>query len=168
MMTPESFLPTLAELAITIAGFTALIVTLRHETSTRWDREILLRVIGTIAVCLVTLVCAAIPYALSGFDIDPHWRWGVPLVLSSATVLLLFVVLIRRMVNGGFVFLVPWVTVPVIATMGLLSIISMASGFGIIYPYSPGLLVAQLTWCLFGSAVTLVATLAITVRQQAS
>ena len=165
-MTPADFLPTLAEVAITIAGFTGLIVSVRRNRSKRLTEQELFRVIATIGMCLIVVLSAILPYALSGLPVEEHYRWAAPLVLSASTTLILLMVMIRKLLAGGFVLIAPWITMPLIICVGILGLASLGSGLGLFLPYSSGLLVLHLGFALFASAVTLVATLAIVIRSE--
>ena len=103
-MSPETYLPTLAEVGITLAGFTGLIVTIRRGNSRPFAKHELLRVMGTITICLVTVLCSALPYALSGLPVAPHLKWSIPLLLSSGVVIVLFGKTIQLIIRGEIVF----------------------------------------------------------------
>jgi hypothetical protein len=163
---PEEYLPTIAEVGITIAGFTGLIVTVRRNPSVPWSKQEQFRIIATIAICLTTVLCSSLPFALSGLPVEPQTKWSVPLLISSTTILALLGLMLRRILFGGFVIIAPWITWPLMLFMGVLALASFTSGLGLILPYSPGLLVLQLSVSLFASAVTLIATLAIVVRNE--
>lgn len=165
-MSPEQYLPTLAEVGITIAGFTGLIVTIRRGNSRPFTKQELLRVIGTISICLITVLCSALPFALSGFSIAPHLKWAIPLLISSSVTLFLIGRIVGLMLTGEFIFIARWITWPLLAIVAVFSIAAFCSGIGLFLPYSPGLLVLYLTVALFSSAVTLVATLAIVIRSE--
>ena len=165
-MVPEEYLPTLAEVGITIAGFTGLIVTVRRNQSVAWSEQEQFRIIATIVICLSTVLCSSLPFALSGLPVESHTKWSVPLLISSTTIFALLGLMLRRILFGGFVIIAPWITWPLMLFMGVLALASFTSGLGLILPYSPGLLVLQLSVSLFASAVTLIATLAIVVRNE--
>lgn len=167
-MSPETFLPTLAEIAITIAGFTALIVTVRRQRKGMWDAQELFRVLGVIVICLVTILCTALPFMLGPLPINAHYIWAVPLLLSSFTVFGLVFVMFRIVRKTGFVFIARIVTWPAILIIFAISVIATLCAFGIFTEYAATILVLQLTSNLVLASITLVATLAIAIQNETS
>ena len=163
-MQPESFLPVIADLAVSVAGFTAVIATLRVAQPSPWARHELIRTIGAVAVCLVTIICAALPFSIAGFDLSPTLIWSVPLVLSGTANLVILVWFLRQRLKGDFPLIVPWISLPVISILAVISLASMLSGLGLFLPFSSGLLVLQLSWTICVAAITIVVTFAITVK----
>ena len=51
-MSPENILPTLAEMSITLAGFSGLIVSVRPGRREPWTSDQLLRVLGAISASM--------------------------------------------------------------------------------------------------------------------
>ena len=165
-MQPASFLPVIADLAVSVAGFTAVIATLRVGQPGPWERHELIRTIGAVAICLVTIICAALPFSISGFDVDPTLQWSVPLLLSGFANLVILAWFLSQRLKGNFPLMVPWVSVPTIIILTMLSLASIVSGLGLFLPFSSGLLIIQLSWTICAAAITLVVTFAITVKKQ--
>lgn len=163
-MQPESFLPVIADLAVSVAGFTAVIATLRVSQPDPWERHELIRTIGSVSVCLVTIICAALPFSISGFNVNPKLIWAIPLLFSGTANLIILTWFVRQRLAGDFPLIVPWISLPVIGTLTVMSIASIVSGLGLFLPYSSGLLVLQLSWTICVAAITLVVTFAITVK----
>ena len=166
-MQPESFLPVIADLAVSVAGFTAVIATLRVGQPAPWERHELIRTIGAVAVCLVTIICAALPFSIAGFNVNPSLNWAIPLLVSGVSNLVILAWFVRQRLSGDFPLIVPWISIPIIISLGLLSIASILSGLGLLLPFSSGLLVLQLSWIICVAAITLVVTFAITVKNSA-
>lgn len=167
-MQPESFLPVIADLAVSVAGFTAVIATLRVGQPGPWERHELIRTIGAVAVCLVTIICAALPFSIAGFNVNPNLNWAIPLLISGTSNLVILVWFVRQRLSGNFPLIVPWISVPVVTSLGVLSMVSTLSGLGLLLPFSSGLLVLQLSWTICVAAITLVVTFAITVKNNAN
>ncbi len=78
-MEVQTTLSTIAEVAITLAGFTGLVVGLaptRNDTA-----QALFRVTGVIAACFVMVIAALLPTALFEAGFSERLTFGIPLVL---------------------------------------------------------------------------------------
>lgn len=160
-MGPADALPTIAEMAITIAGFTALIISIRPQQASDWGRDEIARVIGIVAACLTTALCGILPFAIAGMDVEPHFKWAIPLVISGGFSTTHMGLILWQNISGNFFFIMRWVSYPMFFIMAISSVFALLSGFGILYPYSPGILVFQLIWVLFITAVSLAASIAV-------
>lgn len=167
-MTPTEILPTLCDMAVTIAGFTAIVVSIRARHTGNWNIEERIRILGVLAICGVVAVCAVLPFAISGFAIEERFNWAIPLLISGLACLVTFSLVVRAGLKGNFEFLIPWVTWTMMGLLSFSSVLSVLSGLGILLPYSPGLLVLQLVSMLVGCSITIVVTLAITYRRVGS
>ncbi|MFT4562615.1 MAG: hypothetical protein ACI9BW_002361 [Gammaproteobacteria bacterium] len=143
-MNPIEILPTLCEMSITIAGFTAIVVSIRAQRAGGWDVEERLRILGILSVCGFVAVCAVLPFAISGLTQSAQLMWAVPLLVSGIACLVILILVIATALKGKFEFLIPSVTWTMMGSLGVLSIFSVLSGIGLFLPYSQGLLVLQL------------------------
>ena len=75
-MTGEGFLQTLAEVSITLAGFSALISVFRQRAGSAWRPEGLMAMRGVIELSLLPVLFALLPFPLfySGLTESAVWR----------------------------------------------------------------------------------------------
>ncbi len=75
-MTGEGFLQTLAEVSITLAGFSALISVFRQRAGSAWRPEGLMAMRGVIELSLIPVLFALLPFPLfySGLTESAVWR----------------------------------------------------------------------------------------------
>lgn len=166
-MTPEGALAAIAEMAITIAGFTGLIMSIRPRQASTWGRDEIARIIGIVVACLVTALCSLLPFSIAGMNVEPHLVWAIPLLLSGGVSATHIALIIWQNITGNFYFIMKWVTYPMLIVMAISSVVSILSGLGLFLPYSGGVLVFQLIWVLFISAVSLAASIAVILRRHA-
>jgi hypothetical protein len=153
-MQPEDALPTIAEVAITIAGFTGIVLAFRPSTG-EWSEAETIRIQSFFLTTAITLLCAFLPFGLVGLSSAPSIVWGVPLciyaVLSGGQTLF-FGLKIR---SGAARPTLPRFAYALLLTSGCLQVLTLLSGLGLVVPYSAGLLVLALVWVLLANATTL-------------
>jgi hypothetical protein len=159
-MLPVDSLPTVAEIAITLAGFIGLIVVFKPVSATAWSDEERARIIFVLILCSLILLCALLPFALSGFQLSEATIWGVPLLLFGAGNLFLNAGMLLRIRAKRIVIQFPWVSWPILSTWILLNLLVLLSGLGYLLPFSSGLLLLGMLWSLLIGAITLIALMA--------
>jgi len=155
-MLPADVLPTIAEIAVTLAGFTAVLFAIQSYSAGGDVAGQSDRILAVLTIPAVTLVCALLPFALAGLSESDAIIWGVPLfvyALGGGSSLARTVVRIAR---GSARLTWPAVSYTVIAVATLLALLSLASGLGLLLPYSPGVLVVGLIWNLMAAAFSLI------------
>ena len=159
-MTPVDSLPTVAEIAITLAGFIGLIVVFKPVSAASWSDEERARVVFVLILCSLILVCALLPFALSGF----HWSeaaiWGLPLLIFGAGNLFLNVSMLLRIRAKRIIIHFPWISWPILSAWILLNFSLLLSGLGLFLPFSSGMLLLGMLWSLLIGAITLIALMA--------
>ena len=159
-MLPVDSLPTVAEIAITLAGFIGLIVVFKPVSAASWSDEERARVVFVLILCSLILVCALLPFALSGFKLSEAAVWGVPLVLFGAGNLFLNVTMLLRIRAKRIFIQFPWISWPILSAWILLNLFLLMSGLGLLLPFSSGLLLLGMLWSLLIGAITLIALMA--------
>ena len=159
-MNPVDSLPTVGEIAITLAGFIGLIVVFKPVSAASWSEEERARVVFVLILCSLILLSALLPFALSGFEVSAATIWGVPLVLFGAGTLFLSINMLLRIRTKRIIIHFPWVSWPILTVWMLLTISVLLSGFGLILPFSSGLLLLGMLWSLLIGAITLIALMA--------
>lgn len=82
-MTPSDALPTIAEIAITLTGFTGVVAVFRPGSAGSWSEEELQRIRAVLYICTLVPVCALIPFGLADLQSFEAVTWGVPLLLYA-------------------------------------------------------------------------------------
>jgi hypothetical protein len=163
-MTPVDALPTVAEIAITLSGFIGLIVVFKPVSAASWSDEERARVVFVLVLCSLILLCALLPFALSGLALSDAAIWGAPLLVFGSGNLFLIISMLFRIRAGRVHIQFPLISWPILATWILLTVAILWSGLGLFWPFSPGLLLLGTLWSLLIGAVTLTALMAQTMR----
>ena len=159
-MVPEDVRPSLAEMAITLAGCSGPIVSGGPGKPRHLAPDPLLRVAGAIVACLIATVCGVLPFALSSLAPGTALVGSAPVVLAGLSPLALVVVIVRAIARGTVRRSFPGVRWPSVAILAGPSLASVLSGAGLVVPFSPGILVRTLLASLNVSASTLVVAVA--------
>jgi len=159
-MTPVDALPTVAEIAITLAGFIGLIVIFKPVSATSWSDEDRARVVFVLILCSLILLSALLPFALSELFQSDSVIWGATEILfGSGNLFLIFSMLFRihaKRINIQF----PLLSWPILVIWLLLTASILLSGLGLIWPFSAGLLLLGMLWSLLIGTLTLIALMA--------
>jgi hypothetical protein len=167
-MSPIDALPTVAEIAITLGGFIGLIVAFRPVSAASWTDEESARVVFVLVLCSFILLCALLPFALSGLFSSDSVIWGTPLVIFGAGNLILIANMFRRIHTNRINIHFPLVSWPILLFWTLLTLSLLLSGLGLLWPFSPGLLLLGMIWSLLIGAITLIALMAQTMSRVGS
>ena len=167
-MLPVDALPTVAEIAITLGGFIGLIVAFRPVSADSWSDEESARVVFVLVLCSLILLCALLPFALSGLFSSDRVIWGTPLIIFGAGNLFLIANMFRRIYTKRIIIHFPLVSWPILSFWILLTLTLLLSGLGVLWPYSPGLLLLGMIWSLLIGAITLIALMAQTMSRVGS
>jgi hypothetical protein len=167
-MLPVDALPTVAEIAITLGGFIGLIVAFRPVSAAAWSDEESARVVFVLVLCSIILLCALLPFALSGLFSSDTVIWGTPLIIFGAGNLFLIASMFRRIHTKRINIHFPLVSWPILSFWVLLTLALLLSGLGVLWPFSPGLLLVGMIWSLLIGAITLVALMAQTMSRVGS
>jgi hypothetical protein len=151
-VTPEDALQSIAEIAIGLAGFSGLVAAFSQRPGQSWRADQKTRIVFLVILSFGMIICALLPYAMSGISDAPALVWGIPMVSYSITAIGLlgyWIVLSRR---RGYKLQFPLVSIPIVAGSASLQVVVLLSGFGLIWPYSPTLFVfGLLSILLFGA-----------------
>ncbi len=158
-MQPEDALPTIAEIAITLAGFSSLVAVWRPLSAAPWSKQELLRIHGLLISSAVVLLCALLPFGLSGVQSSNGVTWGFPLVIYSIINLGYVALTLRRIFSRELEVTSPRLVWSVLITSGAVNSILLLSGLGILLPHSAGVLVLGLVWGFVTAVVSLLATI---------
>ncbi len=157
-MTAADALPTIAEIAVTLAGFSSLLVVFRPTATSRWTEHELVRIRALITTCVVVLVCALVPFGLAGLRFSDDVSFGVPLAAYGLFNLVYLTLNVRKIMSQKIRVSAPRLTLPVLAISAAVNLVVLSSGLGIFLPFDPGVLVPGLVWGLVAAVVTLLAT----------
>jgi len=161
-MTPQDVLPSIAEIAIGLAGFSGLVAAFSQRPGQAWRGDQKARIVFLVILSFGMLTAALLPSAISGISDSPALVWGVPMVGYSVLALGLlgrWVSLSRR---HGYELQFPLVSIPIISVAAALQVVVLLSGVGLVFPYSPTLFVFGLLSVLVFGANMFLALLHIT------
>jgi hypothetical protein len=167
-MSPIDALPTVAEIAITLGGFIGLIVAFRPVSAASWTDEESARVVFVLVLCSFILLSALLPFALSGLFPSDSVIWGAPLGIFGTANLFLIANMFRRIHTKRINIHFPLVSWPILSFWILLNLALLLSGLGLLWPFSPGLLLLGMIWSLLIGAITLIALMAQTMSRVGS
>ena len=164
-MNPDDSLTTIAEIAITLAGFTGLIAVFRSAKA--WTSQELSRLGTIIAACFVCLVTALLPFGLAQFSTSGVVVWGIPLALFGLLHLWIIAYLLaaaraRRFRPSSALSRV------ILTVDALIAAVLVLSPTGLILAPSQGLLILVCIWGLVFPAIGFFLTLGMVVRGEAS
>ena len=150
-MQPEDALPTIAEVAITMAGFMGVLLAFRPSGSA-WSRDEIVRAQGVFTTTAVVVLCGFLPFGVAGLSESPAIAWGVPLctyaVLSATQQVF--------MLTRGIKATIPLLSYAVAPVQSCVYLLALLSGLGLFVPYSAGVLVLGLTFDLLLNGAKLV------------
>jgi hypothetical protein len=158
-VTPEDALTPIAEIAIALAGFTSVVAVFRRSEIGSWNPEAKTRIRNLLLLSFTMILCALLPFALSGLSDSPFIVWGMPsLILGTAQLLVVSVAFVR--IRSGTITLmwplVTWISFPIAFVVGSLLILS---AFSILLAPSAAILVLGLLWSLVNGGTVLATTL---------
>ena len=159
-MTPVDALPTVAEIAITLAGFIGLIVVFKPVSAASWSDEDRARVVFVLILCSLILLCALLPFALSGLFQSDAVIWGAPEILFGSGNLFLILNMLFRIHAKRINIEFPLLSWPILLIWLLVTASILLSGLGLIWPFSAGLLLMGMLWSLLIGTITLIALMA--------
>jgi hypothetical protein len=165
---PEDALPTIAEIAITFAGFVSVALAFRPST-TVWSEAEAIRIQGFFITTATVVLCAFLPFGLIGLSNSPAIVWGVPLCFYAVTGIYQNAFFSRKIASGAAIITAPSkATIPSLVVSAALQLLALLSGLGLVFPYSAGLLVLALVSVLLLNIWTLARLLAVWIRQPAA
>lgn len=161
MLNPSDILGTIAEIAITLAGFTGLIAVFRPHRP--WSGQEVTRLQTIVAACFACMSAALLPFALAGFSEDPRIVWGLPLaafaVMQIGILAYLYLRYRQRTFRPSGV-----VSRVVLGADTLVSLVFLLAAFGVLLEPTAGLLVLACTWGVAFPAVGFVLTFVVVTR----
>ena len=165
MLEPSDILPTIAEIAITLAGFTGLIAVFRPHRP--WSDPELARLQTIVAACFACLIAALLPFGLMGYTTRSGIVWGVPLGTFAVLHFGILGYLFLRYRHGTFrpSGLASRVVLGVDA---LVSLVLLLAAFGLPAEPSAALLVLACTWGIVFPAIGFVLTFVVVTRGSAA
>jgi len=161
-MTPDDALPSIAEIAIGLAGFSGLVAAFSQRPGQPWKGDQKARIVFLIVLSFLMITAALLPSGISGFSDSPALVWGIPMIACSGIALICLVVWVILARGRGYKLQFPVVSTATLLIAGSLQVMVLLSGFGLILPYSHGLFVFGLLSILVFCANMFVALLHIT------
>jgi len=157
MTDPIEGLMTIAEIAITIAGFSGLIAVFRPKEN--WSPQERFRLVNILFFCFGIVICSLFPIFSAEYFENKQDVWEVSCLLYA----LIYGVLVIRIVwityRGEYVHTNPRISYPLtVIALGVI-VIAMLAGLGLVIPASPSLLGLILMWGIVASGLFFILSL---------
>jgi hypothetical protein len=157
MLDPTAGLFTLAEVAITLAGFSGLVAAFRSQD--HWEPTDKARLLNILVLCFVVVLCAMLPTFTSTYFQEPKTPWRLSCLLYGLVQLAIIVRFLSAIARGVWNPASPWVSIP-FAVIGLgIGLLATFAGFGIGPSATPSLLGLVLIWGLVAAGFQFVFSL---------
>jgi hypothetical protein len=162
METPHS-LQTLAEVAVTLAGFTALIAVFKRAST--WSRSEVIRILAAIGLCFCALTAALLPEALSYFTSSDAIIWGIPILVAGLSIIPTNILVLYRSYVGTYTFSTRFgkaltsIQFPV-------CLVWILGSMDVLVPRSPGTLILAVLYVIFLVVMTVVVSILQLVRDE--
>ncbi len=166
-MAPEDALPTIAEIAVTLAGFTGILFAIQATGASRTPGQSD-RILAVLTIPAQVLVCSLLPFALVNLSDSPRVIWGIPLCTHALVGGFQVVRTFVRLAAGEARLTWPRAAYLSLVVAAFLQLLALASGLGLMFPYSPGILVLGLIWSLLSAGFALVTAVIAGVRSPAA
>ena len=163
-MTPEDVLPSIAEIAIGLAGFSGLVAAFAQRPGQPWRGDQKARIVLLVLLSFTMITFSLLPPAISGLSDSPAMVWGVPMVGNAIVVVALLIYWIVLSKRHGFRLQFPRASISIMSVACTLQVAALLSGFGLLWPYSSALFVFGLLSILIFCATMFLALLHITWR----
>ena len=136
------YLPTVAEIAITIAGFAGIVAVVRSSGDMSIEQT--RRVVYLVLVCTVTVVTALLPGVLTDLGLSASASAAVSSAILGISVLGLVGSFLWNIFTGGLNLIFPKLTYLVAATPTVTATVLVLSSIGVVFSPSYGLLLLGL------------------------
>jgi hypothetical protein len=157
VLDPTDGLLTLAEIAITLAGFSGLIAAFRSQD--RWEATDKARLLNILVLCFFVVLCAMLPTFTSTYFPEQEDSWRLSCLLYGMVQLAVVVRFLSAIFQGTWNPAAPWISFP-FAVIGLgVGLLAMSSGLGIGPTATSSLLGLVLIWGLVAAASQFVLSL---------
>lgn len=129
----------IAEIAITLAGFTGIVLIFRSDEPTE---EETIRILNIFAICIFTVITALLPSALFEFGFETKVVWGIPVILLGFTVIAFPTLTSISYLRGKVTPVFPKFTIAIFVFWPLYGLTIMAYGFGAFGEVTASMLIA--------------------------
>ena len=137
-MDSSEILLTLAEIAITLAGFVGLLAVFKQ--SSVWTSEEILRLFSTLGLCFAAITAAILPEGITHFSSSELLIWGVPLFVAGLTPIITSGRVIYRSFSVGYTYTTSLGRIVTYLTV-LIGLIFVLASFDIMLPREEGTLI---------------------------
>jgi hypothetical protein len=154
-------LQTIAEIAITLGGFTGLVAAFRGKSAHTWTSAEIYRLRFLIGLSFVILICAILPFAIGGWTESAQLIWGIPSLLYGLTVLTLLYTTVHRWMTGTFTPTFRHFVAVNIALGIAIHILIVFSAFNFVLDASASMMIVGMIWSFTHGATIFLAMLSI-------
>ena len=145
-MEVQETLNTLAEIFIAVAGFTAVMIVLRSDTTSKSTS--LIRMVATVSNSFASAACALLPIALQQLFDNTHIVYGIPIGILAAWHLVMMTIILFLQAEGTLE--TPWVKIMRVFTVttALISVLLLVISVGLWMESNAAVLILALIWYL--------------------
>ena len=145
MIDPIEGLMTIAEIAITLAGFSGLMAAFRAKEA--WTPLEQMRLINILLFCFIVVICALLPIFTTSYFSDSSDPWRLSCFLFGLSYGFLVLRLLWKSLQGEFRFSQRISYVLSIVAVGVI-VVAVTTGLGVGFKATPSLLGLILMWGL--------------------
>ena len=160
-MNQSAALQTIAEIAITLGGFTGLVAAFSGKSGHTWTSSELYRLRFLIGLSFTILVSALLPFAISGWTESTKLVWGLPSLLYGCVVLMLLYTTVHRWMFGKFIPTFRHVVACNITIGIVVHFLIVLSAFDFLIEASASMMIIGMIWSFTHGATIFLAMLTI-------
>ena len=153
----EDALASLAEIAITLAGFTGVVAAFRSRGSTL--REQLMRITYVFLLCFIVIVSSYLPTIIVSFSGTSNLVWQVPLTLLGVSAIGIFLHATLQIIRSGITLRFPVLSYGMLLGLFLIGLLCAFASFDLLPGSQPGYLLFAEVWFIVHAGWVFVTTL---------
>jgi hypothetical protein len=143
-MSPSDQLSTLAEIAITLAGFSGLIAAFRSREA--WDATEKVRLLNILVLCFAVVLCATLPTFLANYFEDAELPWRISCFVYGSVQLVIVIRFFSGLFYHSWKPVALWLSGPIGLFALVVAVVSLGSALGVGPRATPSLLGLILIW----------------------
>ena len=150
-MNSSEILLTLAEIAITLAGFVGLLAVFKQ--SAVWTSEEILRLFSTLGLCFAAITASILPEGIAHFTSSESIIWGIPILVAGLTPIITSGRVIYKSFSVGYTYTTNLGRVVTYTTV-LVSSLFVLAAFDNVLPRAEGTLIFAVLFLILLSGLS--------------
>jgi hypothetical protein len=147
----EEPLLTIAEISVTLAGFSSVVIALRGHGPEAWSPQDRVGLGNVLGASVAVLVGSLLPFPLTYLGGSDAWVWAVANATFGTLVLAAAGFLTYRVVLGAYPPRAPRIFWSFIASGALVAAMLLLSAVDLVFPRGPAFLLIGLIWALLAA-----------------